>query len=384
MTSCPTCRAPLADGALFCEACGAKLSDAAPPHPLEPPADATDEQSPISVSTHVRRPAAAPVDPPPLPCTSCGGTVGPDGYCERCGLKAPSPRDHFREQPVPWVAGVCDRGIVHHRNEDAMALWAEGERAVLVVCDGVSTSIDSDIASLAGARAAREVLRAPMPRGAGTPQSADAAAAQVFTAAAAAANAAVVANTSPESPSPASCTFVVAVVEGMSLRHAVIGDSRAYWLPDDGPAVQLTIDDSMAQMLMAGGMPRAQAEASPQAHAITKWLGKDSPDVVPVCGSRELEGPGWVLVCSDGLWNYASEPEALAAQIAAAATSEPLALAAALVDFANAAGGRDNITATLARIPLGPGASAAAGASTPADEAAYGQDSPTEEREARG
>ncbi len=33
-----------------------------------------------------------------------------------------------------------------------------GSRAVLVVCDGVSTSTDSDVASLAAARAARDVL----------------------------------------------------------------------------------------------------------------------------------------------------------------------------------------------------------------------------------
>lgn len=384
MTTCPSCGAALADGAVFCEACGTKVSQAAAPEALQPPVGASDEDSPISVPTSIRRPVGTPVALPPEPCAACGGTIGADRYCERCGLKAPSERDHFREQPVPWVAGVCDRGIVHHRNEDAMALWADGQRAVLVVCDGVSTSIDSDVASLAGARAARDVLRAPIPQGAGTPESADAAAVKVFTTAAAAANNAVIANTSPSSTSPASCTFVVATVSGSTLRHAVIGDSRAYWLPDTGDGVQLTIDDSMAQLLIAGGMPRAQAEAAPQAHAITKWLGKDSPDVVPVCGSLELTGPGWVLVCSDGLWNYASEPAALTAQLRAAGTDEPLALCQALVDFANAAGGHDNITATLARIPLGPGGAAEAATSTPADDAAYGQDHSTEEGTARG
>ncbi len=33
-----------------------------------------------------------------------------------------------------------------------------GDHAVLVVCDGVSSSTDSDVASLAAARAARDVL----------------------------------------------------------------------------------------------------------------------------------------------------------------------------------------------------------------------------------
>ena len=51
------------------------------------------------------------------------------------------------------MAACCDRGVRHHRNEDATATAADpapGSRAVLVVCDGVSTSIDSDVASLAG------------------------------------------------------------------------------------------------------------------------------------------------------------------------------------------------------------------------------------------
>lgn len=379
MTTCPSCGAVLVDAALFCEECGARVSSEAPPHPLDVPVGASDDDSPISRPTGIRRPPSADPAAVPVECAACGGRIAEDGYCERCGSKAPSPRDHFREQPAPWVAGVCDRGIVHSRNEDAMALWAEGSRAALVVCDGVSSSLDSDVAALAAARAARDVLKAPMPRAAGTPEAADAAAGRVFAAAAAAANAAVVATTSPDSPSPAACTFVAAVLSGSMLRYAVIGDSRAYWIPDSGGALQLTTDDSMAQMLMAAGMPRARAEAAPQAHAITKWLGKDSPDIVPVAGALELDGPGWVLVCSDGLWNYASEPAAIAAQVAAAGTEEPLALAVALVGFANRAGGQDNITVALARV-LAPAGEPAAGAELAAD----GRKSRVEEGSARG
>jgi serine/threonine protein phosphatase PrpC len=60
-----------------------------------------------------------------------------------------------------------------------------------------------------------------------------------------------------------------------------------------------------------------------------------------------------VLVCSDGLWNYCSEATDLAALVATtsrASGTEPLALAGALVDWANAQGGQDNITVALARI----------------------------------
>ena len=63
-----------------------------------------------------------------------------------------------------------------------------------------------------------------------------------------------------------------------------------------------------------------------------------------------MTGPGWLLVCSDGLWNYASDPSALRAQVDAAGTTDPPALAQALVEWAIGQGGHDNITVALARL----------------------------------
>lgn len=351
-TTCPSCGSAVAADARFCEGCGAALGGATA---AAPTAAEIDEIAPISAPTY-----RAPAAPPPTPartCLSCQGPIGPDGYCEVCGTKAPSERDHFREDPAAWVAGVCDRGIRHSRNEDAMALLASataGERAVLAVLDGVSSSIDSDVASLAGARAAREVLRTPLPQGMGTPGSRTAAVAAVMGKAVTAANAAMVAVTDPDSPNPASATYAVAVLEGAHLTVANIGDSRVYWLPDAGAGRQLTVDDSAAQMHMEAGMSREEAESGPQAHAITRWLGRDAPDLTPRVVAVDLDAPGWVLACSDGLWNYASTPDDLAAQVAAAGTTVPADLALALVAFANAQGGQDNITVALARFEPAP------------------------------
>jgi serine/threonine protein phosphatase PrpC len=156
------------------------------------------------------------------------------------------------------------------------------------------------------------------------------------------------------------------VLEGTRLHYANLGDSRSYWLPDGQPGVQLSVDDSIAQAQMAAGMSRKEAETGPQAHAITKWLGRDAEDVVPMVGAIDLTGPGWVLVCSDGLWNYASEPAALQEQIVAAGTTVPADLALKLVDFANGCGGVDNITAALARVDLGQNATQTSAATTAA------------------
>ena len=150
----------------------------------------------------------------------------------------------------------------------------------------------------------------------GTPASRTSAITKVFGDAATAANDAVVAVTDPARPTRRRRRSRSRCSRAACSRYANIGDSRVYWLPDGGPAVQLTVDDSAAQQQIEAGVPRRSPRPSPQAHAITKWLGRDAPDVTPRTGQLEITGPGWLLACSDGLWNYASEPEALAAQIA--------------------------------------------------------------------
>ena len=294
------------------------------------------------------------------PCHECGGEVADDGYCTQCGAAASGARNHFSEQPASWVAAVCDRGVRHTRNEDAVALAAgpdPGDHAVLVVCDGVSSSTDSDVASLAAARAARDVLAAAGAPAAGSVATRVATSTKALVLATDAANDAVIANTGTGPGNPASCTFVAAVLDGAELTVGWVGDSRAYWLPDAGAARLLTVDDSFAAEQIARGVPRADAETGPQAHAITRWLGVDAPDHTPRTVSLDLVGPGWVLVCSDGLWNYCSEADAVAtlvAQTTRTSGGEPLALAGALVDWANAQGGQDNITVALARVGAGP------------------------------
>jgi serine/threonine protein phosphatase PrpC len=131
-----------------------------------------------------------------------------------------------------------------------------------------------------------------------------------------------------------------------------VGDSRAYWLPDGAGAEQLTVDDSWAAEAIALGVPREEAENGPNAHAITRWLGADAPDPRPHVASRVVAGPGWLMLCSDGLWNYRSEAADLGRLVAdtGAADPSPRALAEALVRWAVEQGGADNISVALARL----------------------------------
>ncbi len=348
---CPGCSGPCAVDARFCEGCGADLGRPAAltPAPAAPgPATADISDSPT-----------AEFSGPAQPCP-CGGAIAADGYCEQCGSKPIPPRDHLIEDLHPGLASVSDRGVRHHRNEDAAAIAALLDGAALVVCDGVSSSLGSDVASLAAAQAARRVL-------AQSPASASADPAELSPAtltegvglalaqAADAAQAAVLAADLPEhSSSPASCTFVAAVAQaatgGYRITAGCVGDSRAYWVPDSGPAVALTVDDSWAAEQIKAGIPREQAETGPGAHAITRWLGRDAPPHAPALSTLVTTRPGWLVVCSDGLWNYCSDATDLAQVLHSFGTGQALALAQELVGWANRQGGRDNITVALARL----------------------------------
>lgn len=359
---CQVCGTEALTGEMYCENCGSPLPGVVPA--AEP--EAAPAGAPGVSDGAPGFPAAAatqPIDagPAAVPCGNCGGSTFQDGYCSTCGAPAVKERDHWQEQPAPWVAGTTDRGIRHHRNEDAMALSAgeqPGGRAVLVVCDGVSSSMDPDLASLAAARAARDVLTDPAPGGPSIAGRISHWSDLLVKAAAAANDQAVEVSRHPsrrpgERDSPPSCTFVAAVVDGPVVVAGWVGDSRAYWLPDDGGAEMLSVDDSWASEQIQSGVSREEAESAPHAHAITRWLGVDSPDFEPRCSSTTPRGAGWLLVCSDGLWNYCSaaqEMGALVAAVASEAGGDPARTASDLVDWANAQGGMDNITVALARL----------------------------------
>ena len=64
------------------------------------------------------------------------------------------------------------------------------------------------------------------------------------------------------------------------------------------------------------------------------------------------------MLCSDGLWNYASTAEAVAGLVAdtyGRVGGDPTTIAGELVTWAKEQGGHDNITVALARLPGSPG-----------------------------
>ncbi|MFJ5266168.1 PP2C family serine/threonine-protein phosphatase [Streptomyces sp. NPDC088387] len=295
-------------------------------------------------------------------CVACrAGRVDDDGYCENCGHAQPRERDHMEQELGP-VAAVSDRGLRHHRNEDAFAVactaLSDGSPAVLaIVCDGVSSATRPDDASLAASRAASEALLAALPTGTHPQQAMHDAIVAASRAVNSLANEPATAREhAPHQNAPA-CTLVGAVVTAGLLVVGWVGDSRAYWVPVDrtSPPARLTEDDSWAaQMVAAGLMNEAEAYADERAHAITGWLGADAYELEPHTASFKPDRPGVVVVCTDGLWNYAEAADEMARAVPADAAVRPLHSARVLVGHALDGGGHDNVTVAVLPFPVPP------------------------------
>jgi protein phosphatase len=129
-----------------------------------------------------------------------------------------------------------------------------------------------------------------------------------------------------------------------------VGDSRTY-VVQDGILHQITRDHTYVEDLVAAGEITAEeARFHPRRHIITRALGID-PEV-QVDAWEAVPGPGdRYLVCSDGLFNEIDD-----GQIAAVltGTEDPQEAADKLVELANAAGGRDNVSVVVVDIEADP------------------------------
>ena len=132
--------------------------------------------------------------------------------------------------------------------------------------------------------------------------------------------------------------------EEVAIGH--VGDSRAYRLRG-GRLEQLTRDHSLVEeMRRKGQLTDAQAQDHPQRSIITRALGPE-PEVEPDVQTVPAAPGDVFLICSDGLTTMLGE-EQIAKLLARATTMD--AAVRALIDEANRAGGRDNITALAFRL----------------------------------
>jgi len=143
-------------------------------------------------------------------------------------------------------------------------------------------------------------------------------------------------------------TMTAAIVDAESEEVAIghVGDSRAYRLRR-GKLERLTRDHSLVEeMRRKGQITDAQAEDHPQRSIITRALGPE-PEVEVDVQTVPAQSGDVFLLCSDGLTTMLDDEHI--ARLLTRATSMQTA-ARALVDEANRAGGRDNITVVAFRV----------------------------------
>ena len=142
-------------------------------------------------------------------------------------------------------------------------------------------------------------------------------------------------------------TLEAVVVIDQQMIYAHVGDSRIGLLRN-GEYQQLTSDHSLVGALVrAGQLSEEEARLHPQKNIITQSIGQHQPVEADIA-IKTLEPGDYVLINSDGLTNMVSKED-----IRDILSSEvPLEnMAESLVRFANNAGGTDNITVALLRLP---------------------------------
>ena len=241
----------------------------------------------------------------PFTCPSCGAAQhAGDRFCEQCGARLddePGADATRVELDLVLAAAVSDQGLVHHRNEDVVPsrglrrarTWpwscATGSPRPAPATSPRGTPPGRRRRPGAGRRGSRQGRGARRSsrrsrrrgrRGSGRVDDAGQARRPV----------------------------VHARLSGVPGRrdHGRLGRRQPRLLVRWRGSRQLTVDDSFAEEGIAKGLlTPEQAAKSPFLHSITHWVGPDAPERPPRVVSLRPERPGRLVLCTDGLWNYA-------------------------------------------------------------------------------
>jgi serine/threonine protein phosphatase PrpC len=316
----------------FCEACGAPIDG-----------------------------VSQPADPPTRPverrknCRCLPADAQPDeaGFCRSCGFRvAVQPDDEPNlELPIDAdLAALSDRGRRYRRtgmnNQDAaLAARLPDGGALLAVADGVGSANNAEAASAAAVAAIRKVLEAIRPG-----ESPKKAMIRAIKAAQAAVLAVPVPRPDPAKAPPES-TIAAALVRDGRATIGWVGDSRVYLVAGRSGRV-LTRDDSwLIEVVESGAMTIEAARADRRCHTITQCLGVVDMDIDIHVEDVPVKAGSWLVLCTDGLWNYLEDGDRMAGAMAEGPEdADALMLCRRLTLIANESGGHDNISVAMVRI----------------------------------
>lgn len=234
-------------------------------------------------------------------------------------------------------AGLSDVGRLRDNNEDR--IWIDDERGAYMVVDGLGGHAAGEKA----AEIAVETVRARFRRSTGTTED------RIREGITLANNEILDRALGDEALRGMACVLTLAVVEDGVVTVGHVGDSRCYYL-EAGTIRKITRDHSpVGEREDSGEISEAEAMRHPRRNEIFRDVGSehhtplDNPwiDIV-----RFPWGPrSAFLLCSDGLSDLLTSEEIRG--IAEANAAAPAAAVRALVDAANATGGKDNVSVVL-------------------------------------
>lgn len=151
----------------------------------------------------------------------------------------------------------------------------------------------------------------------------------------------------PQEAGNAGCTLTVAILREGWIHVAHIGDSRAYLLRK-GTLEPLTVDHSGAMLLVTAGiLTPEEARNHPESHRLYRFLGINAPELAIDLYHEPAQANDILMLCSDGLWGMVEDEQMVALLTQHSGLEQA---SAALIRAANANGGDDNISLSLAQL----------------------------------
>lgn len=231
------------------------------------------------------------------------------------------------------VWGLTDRGTVRDQNQDAFFKWTDGKSGIILVCDGMGGARAGNVASAIAVQVFSEMIvhshQKPTER---------------LTTALAAANNRVLQHAHTQRDCRGmGTTLVGALVEEGVANVINVGDSRAYYISENG-IERITRDHSLVEDLIARGhITPQEARNHPNKNVITRALGVDR-NLEGDLFRKEMEPDSMLLLCSDGLSNMLEDSEILFEALHGGERAE---CCQRLLDIALQRGATDNVTAVL-------------------------------------
>ena len=238
-------------------------------------------------------------------------------------------------------AGLSDPGKKRENNEDRF--HADPERGIYFVIDGVGGQAAGEKA----ADTAHQILRARLERPTGTVPD------RIREAITLANNEIHRLAAANDDWHGMACVLTVAVVEEQQVHSGQVGDSRLYVI-NPGEIRKLTHDHSpVGEREDRGEIDEVSAMRHPRRNEVYRDVGTlehrpEDADFIEITTRTDLRRVV-LLLCSDGLSDLVTSRQILS--IVEAQAGNPQMAAKALVDAANEAGGKDNITVVLVEGP---------------------------------